>query len=251
VRRLAFRPLVFRIIVLLVVINAAAGIIVIVAGSGKVGSTEAHVLETTGLLSLAALLLLPCALSYEAGRPGALPALPWLAASSIVAGFGLAVYLVWADPVDDTPRKVAASLCVSGAGLAHVCLLSLARMGRGHAWLQLLASGLTLLLAAILIGAFWTDLDDGGFEDWKVRSFAVVAILAAASSLLVPVVGRMASGGPAARRRPRYCPNCGSALDGAVDACPACGSRFRVEFVEPERPAGDSASVRTNADASP
>src|SRR5690606_1412424 len=70
------RALVFRAVALLVVVNATAGIIVIVSGSGQVGSTEAHVLETTGLLSLAVLLLLPCVLAHETKRFRTLTFLP-------------------------------------------------------------------------------------------------------------------------------------------------------------------------------
>jgi hypothetical protein len=235
VSRLEVRPLLFRTIALLVVVNATAGIIVIVAGSGQVGSTESNVLETTGFLSLGALLLLPCVLAYDAGRPETFPALPVIAGGCLVVGFGLAVYLVWADPTGDTLNKVAASFGVAGGGLAHVCLLSLLRVRRQHAWLQLLAAVLTLVLAALLINAFWTIPVEGGFDDWKVRLFAVVAILAAATSLLAALVDRLAAARPpvdAAPRRPTYCPNCGAPLSEGRLRCAACGARFRIEFLD-------------------
>lgn len=229
------RALVFRAIALLVVVNATAGIIVIVSGSGQVGSTEAHVLETTGLLSLAVLLLLPCVLAHETKRFRTLTFLPALAAACIFAGFGLAVYLVWEDPIGDTPAKLAWSFGIAGGGLAHVCLLSLLTLRPGHEWVRLLAVGFTLCLAALLINAFWTIPVEGGFDDWKVRLFAVIAILAAATSLLAALVERIAGGGAARVLEPRraaYCPNCGAGLpDGALQ-CGRCGARFRVEFMD-------------------
>jgi hypothetical protein len=239
---------------MLVVVNATAGIIVIVAGSGQVGSTEAHVLETTGLLSLAALLMLPCALAYEAARPTAFPLLPAIAAGCLFAGFGLAVYLVWTDPNGDTAAKVAGTFGVAGGGLAHVCLLSLARM-RAHAWLQLLAASLTFAVAAMIISAVWTVPVEGGWDDWKVRAFAVVAILAAATSLLVPLVDRLAQAGDrqiVAQQRLRFCPACGAALPIDAAGCSVCGARFRVEFLGEPGDQGDVGEVHPDvADAAP
>ena len=213
--RLAVRPRVFRTIILLVVINATAGIIVIAGSGGQVGSTERHVLETTGLLSLAALLLLPCVLAYEAGRLKPFVLIPWSGAACLFIGFGLAVCLVWADPTGDTLNRIAATFGVAGGGLAHVSLLALVGMRRAYAWLQILASTLTLMLTALLVSAFWTNLDEGGFEDWKVRLFAVLAILAAATSLLVPVVDRLARSqveDAVTPSRASYCPNCAAVL---------------------------------------
>jgi hypothetical protein len=235
VSRIEVRPLLLRTIALLVLVNATAGIIVIVAGSGQVGSTEAHVLETTAFLSLAALLLLPCVLAFDAGRPEAFPYLPQVAAACLVVGFALAVYLVWDDPRGDTLTKVSASFAVAGGGMAHVCLLSLLRLRRHHVWLQVFASRLTLVLATLLINAFWTIPVEGGLEDWKVRLFVVVAILTAATSLLAALVERLSgsrSEPQEAAKRAAYCPNCGAALPEAQFRCAVCGAQFRIEFLD-------------------
>ena len=233
--RVAVRPLVFRTIILLVLVNATAGIIVIVAGDGQVGTTESNVLLTTGLLSLATLLFLPCVLAHEAGRPKPFTLLPSFAVSCILIGFSLAIYLVWADPDGDTADRVAWSFGIASAGLAHICLLSLVRMRRSMLGLQLLAVGLTAALTAMIVSAFWTEIVDDGVDDWKVRVFIVVAILSAATSLLVPVVDRMLRSRPedaGTPRRPSYCPNCGAVLHMEDPRCLACGVRFRVEFLD-------------------
>lgn len=233
--RVAVRPLVFRTIIALVVFNAAAGIIVVVTGDGQVGTTESNVLLTTGLLSLATLLFLPCVLAHEAGRPKPFTLLPSFAVSCILIGFGLGIYLVWADPDKDTLDKIAWSFGIAAVGLAHVCLLSLVRMRRSMLWLQLLAGLFTAALTAMIVSAFWTDLVDDGIDDWKVRLFIVVAILTAATSLLVPVVERLMRSRPefaGAPTRPSYCPNCGAVLHMEEPRCLACGVRFRVEFLD-------------------
>jgi hypothetical protein len=234
--RLAIRPLVFRTIILLVVVNAAAGIAVIVAGSGsQIGDTESKVLLTTGLLSLTALLLLPCVLAHEAGRPKPLTLLPSFAVSCLLIGASLGVYLVWSDLTDDLPNKIAWSFGVAGGGLAHVCLVSLVRMRRSFVWLQLLAVLFTAALTAMILSAFWTDFADEDIDDWKWRAFIITAILAAATSLLVPVVAlllRSRPHGAGTPRRASYCPNCAAVLHMEEPRCLACGARFRVEFMD-------------------
>jgi hypothetical protein len=236
VRRFAVRPLVFRTIILLVVVNAAAGIAVIVGGSGQLGDTESNVLETTALLSLATLLCLPCVLAHEAGRPKPFTLLPSLAVSCLLIGTALGVYLAWDEAFSgDTDTRIAWSFGIAGVGLAHVCLLSLVRMQRRVVWLQLLAALLTAALAAMVISSIWTDIDEGGIEDWKWRAFIVAAILTAATSLLVPVTEHMLRsrveplGTP---QRATYCPNCGAVLHMEEPRCLACGVRFRIEFLD-------------------
>ena len=235
--RLAVRPLVFRTIILLIVVNATAGIYVILQGSGtQVGTTESNVLETTAILSVAALLFLPCVLAHEAGRPQPVTVLPSFALSCLLVAVCLGLYLIWQDPIAaDTPQRAAWSFGVSAAGLAHVCLLSLVRMRRHAVWLQLAAVAFTAALTAMIVSAFWTDITDGGVEDWKVRAFIVVAILTAATSLLVPVVYylmRSQAEEAGTPRRPSYCPNCAAPLLMEEPRCLACGARFRVEFLE-------------------
>lgn len=234
--RFAIRPLVFRTVILLVVINALAGIAVIVAGNGiRVGDTESKILESTGLLSLATLLFLPCVLAHEAGRPKPFTLLPSFAVSCLLIGFTLGVYLIWTDINSDIPAHVAWSFGIASAGLAHVCLLSLARMRRRFISLQLLAVLLTMGLTAIIVGAVWTNIDQGGIGDWKWRVFIVLAILTAATSLLIPLVDRMMryrTLGPSTPARPTYCPNCGAVLHMDEPHCLACGARFRIEFLD-------------------
>jgi hypothetical protein len=147
--RLAIRPLVFRTIILLVVVNAAAGIAVIVAGGdSQIGDTESNILLTTGMLSLAALLLLPCVLAHEAGRPKPFTLLPSFAVSCLLIGFSLGIYLLWTDPSGNTPENIAWSFGIGGGGASFVCLISLVRMRRGFVWLQLLA----IVFSTVLIG---------------------------------------------------------------------------------------------------
>ena len=99
----------------------------IVSGSGsQVGDTEGKVLMTTGLLSLAALLFLPCVLAHEASRPKPLTLLPSFAVSCLLIGFSLGVYLVWADPAGGTLDKVPWSFGIAAVWLTSACSRSCA-----------------------------------------------------------------------------------------------------------------------------
>ncbi len=179
---------------------------------------------------------MPCILAHEAARPKPLTLLPSFAVSCLFIGTALGVYLVWSHLFSgDTAERVAWSFGIAGAGLAHVCLLSLVRMRRRTVWLQLLAATFTAALTAMVIGALWTDIDEGGIDDWKWRAFIVTAILTAATSLLVPVVDRMLRSRPeylGTPQRPSYCPNCGAVLHMEEPRCLACGIRFRIEFLD-------------------
>ena len=234
--RLAIRPLVFRTIILLVIVNATAGITVIVAGGGsQIGDTESNILLTTGMLSLAALLLLPCVLAHEAGRPRPFTLLPSFAVSCLLIGFSLGIYLLWTDPSGDTPEKIAWSFGIAGGGGSFVCLISLVRMRRGFVWPQLLAIVFSAVLTAMIVSAFWSDFADDSIDDWKTRVFIVAAILTAATSLLVPVVNLMLRSRPQGSGTPHrasFCPNCAAVLHMEEPRCLACGVRFRVEFLE-------------------
>ena len=108
-------------------------------------------------------------------------------------------------------------------------------MRRSLLWLQIPAVLSTAALTALIVGAFWTEFADADIDDWKWRLFIVVAILTAATSLLVPVVERMLRSRPEGAgipRRPSYCPNCAAVLHMEEPRCLACGARFRVEFLD-------------------
>ena len=175
-------------------------------------------------------------LAHEAGRPKPFTLLPSFAVSCLLIGFTLGVYLVWEDPTGDTVEQIAISFGVAGGGLAHVCLVSMVRARRAVVvLLQAVAVVFTAAMTSMIIGAVWTDLDDADIEDWRMRTFIVTAILAAATSLLVPIVNLLLRSRPPHEGTPSrasYCPNCAAVLHMEEPRCLACGARFRVEFLD-------------------
>jgi hypothetical protein len=233
---LMIRPLVFRTIILLIGCNASAGIAAIVAGgSGQVGNTEAKVIYTTLLATGGAALVLPCFLAHEARRPRPLTVLPAFAVGTLLLGFGLCIAAVWTQH-SNTFDNSTVSLALVGAAMAHLCLISLAQLRTRLIVLQLFAVVTTSILAGLIVKAVWA----GNVSDLYWSALAVDAILAAATTILVPVADRLARFSPPLEtpKSASYCPHCGAVLrtltrDGL---CQACGVRFRVDFRGISRP---------------
>lgn len=226
------RPLVFRTIILFVVVNAAVGIAMVVAGGDdQLGDTDGNVLLTTLTVSGAGLLMLICFLAFEARRPVILPAFPAFVVATILIGLVLVVLHIWVDVDSEPVANGTATIAVVAVASSHICLLSMARIRLTFAWLPLLAVIFTVGLAASIVYIVWND--DREALHWRI--LAVLAILTAATSVLVPIVDRFLRGHPGrgsgTPRRPSYCPNCGAVLHMDEPSCLACGARFRVEFL--------------------
>jgi hypothetical protein len=222
------RPLLLRAAVALVVVNAAAGIVVIAGGSGDFDETEGRVLLTTLCLSAAAFLLVPSFVALEGRR---LNGLALVAGAGVIVGWGAVTYGVWAKEFEGEPDfwNTAWSLVIAGMASAHVTLVSLARTAGRRTWLQGLAVALTAVFAAELIAAIWGDFEDEN----GARVIAITAILVVASSVLIPIVQHGARS-PGRVTRVAYCPACGGRLLSATaDKCSRCGARFHVDLIGP------------------
>jgi hypothetical protein len=140
---MTIRPVAARILIALVVVNAAAGVTALVVSSDKqIGSFEGHIFLTTLAASMAAFTILPCLLSYERGLAKPLAGLG-IAASLVT--LGVLVTLIWTDnPPDDLWSSTVSAAAVS-LGLALVNLLTLATLPRSNEWVRLAAYALTAL----------------------------------------------------------------------------------------------------------
>lgn len=156
-----------------------------------------------------------------------------LTAAAGLLGFGLLLVGSWTEMGSRSLWRVASSCVVIAAASGYIVILSAARLRPGHRWAAFLACVLAAVFAALLLVNTWTRRVG---ED-LARLTGTVGVLLAGSTLLVPILARMAQAqGELARAglgaRARYCPACGHGLEheGAPLTCGACGRSFRVTF---------------------
>jgi hypothetical protein len=211
-----------------IVVNAALGIYALVGGD--FGDVEQDVLFTSLCISGAGVIALAC---LPAAERGLLGPLPWVGAGAGAAGFALLVAELWIDDPPDALAKLAGTLLVVAVAIALAGLLGLVRLAPRFRWARTGAVTLALVLGALVVVMIWGEL---GGEEWFGRIVGVVAVLLAAFTLLVPVLGRAGRHELAESARSegvlRFCPGCGRPLEAASGqpaACPACGLRFTVQ----------------------
>ncbi|MBI5157836.1 MAG: hypothetical protein HZA58_07495 [Acidimicrobiia bacterium] len=211
----------FKIILILVAINAAIGIFALVGG--ELGETGGKILGTSLLATMGAVLALMCAPAASARRAWWWPMIGIAAALTSAAMF---IVGVWAEP-GDVFFKVAGSVLVIAVTSALISLLS-AWPGSGRlAWVRGAATVLALIAAALVITLIWQEDDVPEF--WG-RGFGIVMVLLAAAAIATPVVHRMTL--QTAPAPFTHCPFCGSAVTGLVGrklTCPSCGRAYEVE----------------------
>lgn len=212
-----------------VVVSALLGIAALLIG--EFGELQAKVLLTTVSVSAFSICALCCAALFETGRATALPA-----AGILIGGLGglLVVCGIWGEPGSEGYWKTAGSFAVVGVAIAHMCLLSLARLKSGHAWALWAAYATIGLLTLMIVRAIWYEPEEETFFRWM----GVDAILVTALSILIPVLHRL-GGGPSepfpdeGRACRVVCPGCGAEETrflGRIQ-CAHCGCVFVVRVV--------------------
>jgi Zn-dependent protease with chaperone function len=101
-----------------------------------------------------------------------------------VVGAALLIAGMWLEIDDGTFWRWTTAASILAVSCGHLSLLSIATLRPAHAWVQLVAYALIFGFAVIVIGIIFSDTG----SDWVVRTLAVVGILDAAFTLLVPVV---------------------------------------------------------------
>jgi len=226
---LSLRTLAFRVIGAAIVLNALAGIFVLL-GSGSLNETEERIILTVVVLSALSVGLLPAAVSWNRVRIEDLPVLPAISAGSLVLAAGMTLIALWFRIDNESGGQSIFTMAIFGIATAHACLLTLARESE----LRWIATALTALLAAIFFAAIWAE----DAPDWRLTG--IVIILWFATSLLVPV-RQWAMGRPATVRAAadyesiRYCPYCGERVHPTEDVitCRSCEATFQVSNVVP------------------
>jgi hypothetical protein len=221
-------------LVVSVVVSALLGIAALLIG--QFGELQVKVLLTTVTISAFSICALCCAAFFETRRGVALPLTGILLGA---VGGVLVVSGIWSEPGNETYWKTAGSFSVVAVAIAHMCLLSLARLREGHAW-ALWAAYVTIgVLAGLIVYAIWGEPDEETFFRWM----GVDAILATALSILIPVLHRL--GSVAAEALPDegracrvVCPSCGveeTHFLGRIQ-CNRCGCVFVVRVLRDGTP---------------
>lgn len=223
-----------------VAVNAALGIAALL--SGDFGDLERNVLLTSLCVSGAGVIGLACAPAIDRRR---LWPAPWLGVLAGIAGFALLIVGIWPADPPDWVMQLGGTLLVTAAALAWASLVSLARLAPRFRWAMPAAVVLVIVLAAMFVPLIW---ELGEESEWYGRALGVVAVLAAALALLVPILHRASRGEVAAEAEVGvgFCPRCGSRLAarppvGAEGSCRRCGARFTVSF-------GDTTAVAATGD---
>lgn len=160
-------------------IGAALAIYLVLAGNW--GWFETRLMLTTGVIAAASVLGMACGAAISRARGWWLPpagiGLAVVAAALLIAG-------MWLELTDGTFWKWTAGAAILAVSCGHLSLLSIATLRPSHGWVQLVAYALIFGFALLLIGIIFANTG----SDWIVRVLAVLGILDAAFTLLVPVV---------------------------------------------------------------
>lgn len=211
-----------RIVIGLIVVNAAIAVFVLL--SGDIGDTEGKILLTSLLATATAVLAMVSAPALASGR---LRPVPHLGIAAAVVGFALVTAAIWGDVGALWLGKTAGSAYLIAGASALACLLS-AWPIRGRAfWVGTAGYALVATVTLALLAAIWLEIGSSGY--W--RGFAVLAVLLAAALLAIPILHRSTS--PSDVEQITQCPFCGSGVAGVTGkaiTCPSCGRRFAVRL---------------------
>ncbi len=219
-----------------VLANAVLGIWALL--SGDFGETQRKILGTSFLVSAAMLSVL---VNVPASRRRALWPAPLVGAVAGATGFAFYIVLMWTEAGDDGWFKLAGSLLVVAAAATLASSLALVTPPARLRWLLPMSDVLLALLAVTVIVGLWAEPDVG----WYPRLLGIEGVLAAAMTLLIPVLNRFSfRDQDGVRERVtadptsvRFCPSCGrpvaqsSSGAGEPAVCEACGLTFEVRIV--------------------
>lgn len=182
---------------LFIVSIVATALMGIVAISGVTQEwVERKVLLTTLVIAAACVCGLVCGGCVTRGHrilPVAGLALTSVAAAMLLAG-------IWTEFRSESYWKATAAASFFGVACAHLSMLLMASLARGYRWAYLIAYLLILGLAALMSVGFALELfEKQGYENYW-RLCGVVAILAAAITLVIPAFHRFSREEVAARK---------------------------------------------------
>ena len=166
-------------LILSVGLSAILGVVGILRGTG--GWFELRILLTTVTISAASICGLACGAYLETRKGKLLPL-----AGIILALFGGALIIagMWIDPQADAYWRLTAATSTFAVALAHLSLLSMARLAKRFRWARYAGYFFVLGVAALIVSMILAN-SSGGEGIWKL--LAVTAIGAASMTVLTPI----------------------------------------------------------------
>lgn len=148
------------------------------------GKTQAKILGTSSIISVASILSMSCAAFLERKR------IPWLGFSGIAAAVVaalLSIVAIWAEIEDRDFIRVIMTFVVAAVGLAHAFLLVLPKLDSNQEWVQKASSVTIGTLCTLIIILIWGDFE----SEWYARILGVLGILTGLVTLAVPIMMRL------------------------------------------------------------
>jgi len=154
----------------------------------------------------------------------------WIAWLGLSAG--LTIWALWTDD-DDLWVHVWASSWALMLVLGHYSLVMMAKLSRRFVVVKIAAILCAVLVSAIALYGIWNE----DLSADLTRASAVLLVITAALTVLVPVVQRQSGLQAGKPDRTSFCPHCGAFLNlnPGDGTCETCGARFRVEFRRSQR----------------
>lgn len=166
-------------------ISALLGIGVILFGD--FGDLEAKVLLTSLTITVTSILGLACGAAMEAGRGRVVP-ITGIVTSVIAAVMWLIIVWNWQDQADIF-AKILVTITLAAVSLAHVSLLSLARLDGRFIWSRYAVNAAVATLSGYLTYLIWTSFENE--PDVSGRFIGVMSIIIAAITVATPIFHKL------------------------------------------------------------
>ena len=157
--------------------------------SGEFGDFEIKVLITTSVIAVASICSLCCS-AYSNRKENAWPGLGGISVAAVSAA--MLIVGVWAEIDSEGYWKATAICSVFAIAFAHSLALLAVELRPTYSWLRI-GTGINIFaLAALISVMILVEIDDEGV----FKLVAVLAILAALETLVIPILGRLAKVAP-------------------------------------------------------
>ena len=181
-------------------VGVSAFLAILVIVSGDLDQWGGKVLFSALTIAAASVCGLACGACLESARNRALPL---MGITLAIAAAAAVLLIIWAELDDDDHEvfwKTTGSLWVFAVAVAHLCLLSMAKLAARFEWSLVAAYIVILFVAALLTIMLWFDIGDEGM----FRLLVVAVILDGAITTVIPIFHRLSRIGSAVPRdRPR------------------------------------------------